>query len=57
MSLNITKRTSRYQCEKCPCGNKVQNLFSRITRGATVTGCAPVISFCCKGLNKYDKQC
>ena len=20
------------------------------TRGATVTGCAPVVSFCCKGL-------
>ena len=27
-----------------------------ITRGATVTGCAPVVSFCCKGLYKYDKQ-
>ena len=27
-----------------------------VTRGATVTGCAPVVSFCCKGLYKYDKQ-
>ena len=26
------------------------------TKGATVTGCASVISFCCKGLYKYDKQ-
>ena len=21
-----------------------------LTKGATVTGCAPVVSFCCKGL-------
>ena len=26
------------------------------TRGATVTGCTPVISFCCKGFYMYDKQ-
>ena len=26
------------------------------TRGAKVTGCAPVVSFCCKGLRWYDKQ-
>ena len=25
-------------------------IILEITRGATVTGCAPVISFCCKGL-------
>ena len=39
-------------------------LIFRITRGATVTGCAPVISFCCKGLfislhkykNKHDNS-
>ena len=24
-----------------------------ITRGATVTGCAPVVSFCCEGLYWY----
>ena len=24
--------------------------IERVTRGATVTGCAPVVSFCCKGL-------
>ena len=27
-----------------------QNGTKKKTRGATVTGCAPVISFCCKGL-------
>ena len=27
-----------------------------LTSGATVTGCTPVVSFCCKGLYKYDKQ-
>ena len=27
-----------------------------VTRGATVTGCAPVVSFFCKGLYYYDKQ-
>ena len=28
----------------------------KLTRGATVTGCAPVVSFCSKGLYLYDKQ-
>ena len=26
------------------------------TRGATVIGCVPVVSFCCKGLYLYNKQ-
>ena len=26
------------------------------TRDAKVTGCPPVVSFCCKELYKYDKQ-
>ena len=26
-------------------------VLGNITKGATVTGCAPVVSFCCKGLN------
>ena len=28
----------------------------KLTRGATVTGWAPVVSFCCEGLYKYDKK-
>ena len=36
-----------------PQGTHMPNMKAlslRITRGATVTGCAPVVSFCCKGL-------
>ena len=27
-----------------------ENMLNKLTRGATVTGCAPVVSFCYKGL-------
>ena len=31
-------------------------MLQPLTRGATVTGCTPVVSLCCKGLYLYDKQ-
>ena len=57
---NITVTIYIYPIQHLPFNNtdskQHKNMIAMYTRGATVTGCAPVVSYCCIGLYLYDKQ-